>query len=133
MMMMMMMLTVQSLVTGPCRDDPEHVLCLAPLSFLLHSNGDISDDVTTTIKMVMMMMMMMVMMMMMMMMTVQSLVTGPSRDHPEHVLCLAPLSFLFLLSFHLHSNGDISDDDDDDGDYNDDESIDVLGHRTLSG
>ena len=66
-------------------------------------------------------------MMMMMTMTVQSFVTGTCRNDPEHVLCLAP------FSFHLHSNGDISDDDDDDGDYNDDESIDVLGHRTLSG
>ena len=63
--------------------------------------------VTTTIKMVMMMMMVV---MMMMMMTVQSLVTGPSRDHPEHVLRLAP------LSSHLDSNGDTGGGDDDDDD-----------------
>ena len=60
--------------------------------------------VTTMIKMVM------IMMMMAMMMTVQSLVTGSCRDHSEHVLCLAP------VSFHLYSNGDTSDDDDDDDD-----------------
>ena len=57
--------------------------------------------------------------------TVQSLITGPCRDDSEHVLCLAP------LSFHLHSNADISDEDDDDGDDDDDSA--VLGHRTLPG
>ena len=66
--------------------------------------------------------------------TVQSLVTGPCRDHPEHVLCLAP------LSFHLHSSGDITDDDDENGDDDDDHDDDgddddsaVLGHRYLPG
>ena len=61
----------------------------------------------------------------MMMITVQSLVTGPCRDDSEHVLCLAP------LSFHLHSNADISDDDDDDDDNDDDSAI--LGHKPLQG
>ena len=57
--------------------------------------------------------------------TVQSLVTGPCRDDSEHVLCLAS------LSFHLHSNADISDDDDDDDDNDDDSAI--LGHKPLQG
>ena len=70
--------------------------------------------VTTTIKMVLMMMMVV---RMMMMMTVQSLVTGPSRDHPEHVLRLAP------LSSHLDSNGDTGGGDDDDDDDDDDDAL----------
>ena len=163
-LVMMMTMTVQSLVIGPCQDHPEHVLCLAPLSFHLHSNADISDDdddddddndddddddddddsavlgqvpagmipnmysawhlplsFCTAMLTVVMMKMKMMLMLMLMTTTVQSLVTGYCRDDPEHVLCLAP------LSFHRHSNGDISDEDDDD----DDDDSTVLCHRYL--
>ena len=44
MVITMMMKALMSMVTGPCRDDSEHVLCLAPLSFHLHSNADSSYD-----------------------------------------------------------------------------------------
>ena len=95
----------------------------------MYSAWHLSPSICTATVMLVMMMTMTVITMMMK--ALKSLDTGPCRDHSDHVLCLA------LLSFSLHSNADISDDDeeddDDDEDYNDDESIEVLGHRSLPG
>ena len=101
----------------------------------MYSAWHLSPSICTAmLTLVMMMKKMMTMMRITMMMkALKSLDTGPCRDHSDHVLCLA------LLSFSLHSNGDFSDDDDDDDDGDDDDGDDddddsaVLGHRSLPG